>query len=44
MSDFDFLGFIPFEDAMIEADLEGVSPFEKSTLARSVVKELIGKL
>lgn len=44
MPDFNFLGFIPYEDAMIEADLEGISPFEKSILAKNVVKEMISKL
>ena len=44
MSDFNFLGFIPYEDAMIEADLEGISPFDKSKLAKNVVKDMIARL
>jgi CO dehydrogenase maturation factor len=44
LSDFEFLGFMPFEEAMIEADLEGISPFETSKLAREAVQEMITKL
>ncbi len=28
MPDFDFLGFLPHDDALIEADLKGLSPYD----------------
>jgi CO dehydrogenase maturation factor len=44
MPDFQFLGFIPFGDEIIEADLNGLPPFEKAKDGLMVVKEMIGKL
>lgn len=44
LSDFNFLGFIPYDDALIEADLNGISPFETDTRAIAIVKEMISRL
>jgi CO dehydrogenase maturation factor len=41
---FEFLGFLPFDDALIEADLQGKSPFDVDSPAIAVVKELISRL
>ena len=44
MPDFDFLGFIPFEAAIIEADLEGRPPFEKNAEGLEAVRMMLHKL
>jgi CO dehydrogenase maturation factor len=44
MPEFDFLGFLPFDDALIEADLQGISPFETDSQAKTAVQEMIGRL
>jgi len=44
LPDFQFLGFIPFESGIIEADLEGCAPFEKDAKGLRIVKEMIPKL
>lgn len=44
MPDFDFLGFIPFEAGIIEADLEGRPPFEKNAEGLEAVRVMIKKL
>jgi CO dehydrogenase maturation factor len=41
---FEFLGFSPFGSAIIEADLEGLPPFQKDPEGLGVVKEMINKL
>ena len=43
MQDFQFLGFIPFRSDIIEADLEGLPPFEKDQQGLMTVKEMIEK-
>lgn len=44
LPDFEFLGFIPFSNEVIEADLEGLPPFEKDEKGYTAVKEMIPKL
>ena len=44
LGDFEFLGFIPYDDALIEADLEGVSPFDVDSAAKTYVSEMISIL
>ena len=44
LPDLDFLGFIPFGDEIIEADLEGRPPFEKAQASLDAVKEMLGAL
>lgn len=41
---FDFLGFIGHDNALIEADLNGISPFEVNTPAIAGIREMIRKL
>jgi len=43
LKDFEFLGFIPYDEALIEADLEGVSPFDVNSTAKSNVNAMISK-
>ena len=44
LADFDFLGFIPYDEALIEADLDGRSPFETASVAKARVAEMIEKM
>ena len=41
MVGFEFLGFLPFRSQIIEADLEGLPPFEKDREGLLTVKEMI---
>ncbi len=43
LKDFEFLGFIPYDEALIEADLDGVSPFDVDSTAKEIVNEMISK-
>ncbi len=44
MSSFKLLGFIPYDEALIEADLDGVSPFDVDSKTKADIKEMITKL
>ena len=44
LSDFEFLSFIRQDEALIEADLDGVSPYDVDSIAKTNVKEMIAKL
>jgi CO dehydrogenase maturation factor len=44
LPDFDFLGFLPFDEALIEADLSGMSPYEADSAAKSEIIKMIEKL
>jgi CO dehydrogenase maturation factor len=44
LSDFDFLGFLPFDDSLIEADLDGRSPYESDSFAKTEIMKMIEKL
>lgn len=44
LPDFEFLGFLPYEDALIEADLKGRSPYDINSESKARVKEIIGRL
>jgi len=44
MSGFKLLGFIPYDEALIEADLDGVSPFDVDSTAKADIKKMIAKL
>ena len=44
LSDLEFLGFLPYEDALIEADLSGISPFDVNSPVNLVVREMIARL
>jgi len=41
---FEILGFIPYDDSLIEADLNGVSPFDQDTNAKEIINQIAGKL
>jgi CO dehydrogenase maturation factor len=44
LSDFDILGFLPYGDALIEADLNGVSPYDVDSAAKDKVAAMIASL
>jgi CO dehydrogenase maturation factor len=44
LPDFEFLGFVPFDNKLIEADVAGVSPFETDSVAREAVEKMVEKL
>jgi CO dehydrogenase maturation factor len=44
LNDFEFLGFLPYDEALIEADLNGASPFDVDTPSKARVKAMIAKL
>ena len=44
LSGFDFLGFIPYDQAVIEADHANLSPLESSEQVRNAVSEIYNKL
>ncbi len=44
LSDFDLLGFIPYADDLIEADLNGESPYDIESTAKERVKEMVANL
>ena len=44
LPDFEFLGFLPYDDTLIEADLTGVSPFDVDSPSKEQVESMISKL
>ncbi len=44
LPDFEFLSFLSYDDALIEADLNGISPFDVESTATPEVKKMINKL
>jgi CO dehydrogenase maturation factor len=44
LNDFEFLGFLPYDDALIEADLSGVSPFDVDSPSKDRVESMLAKL
>ena len=44
LPDFEFLGFLSYDDALIEADLQGISPFDTHSLAVASVQEMIARI
>ena len=44
LPDFEFLGFLPYDDTLIEADLKGVSPFDVDSPSKEQVESMISKL
>jgi CO dehydrogenase maturation factor len=44
LSGFDFLGFMPYDNALIEADLQGKSPFDVDSAAKRIMQEIISRL
>ncbi len=41
---FEWLGFLPYDEAIIKSDLRGVSPYEVETPAREIVRGMVGSL
>jgi len=44
LKDFEFIGFIPHDNALIEADLDGISPFDVESTATTIVNQMIANL
>ncbi|AOY59389.1 MULTISPECIES: AAA family ATPase [Desulfococcus] len=44
LSDFEFLGFIPYDDKLIEADLEGIAPYDTHGPAVQAVAAMMDKI
>jgi CO dehydrogenase maturation factor len=44
LHDFEFLGFLPYDEALIEADLNGSSPFDVDSPSKEQVKAMISRL
>lgn len=44
LSDFDIMGFLPYGNELIEADLEGKSPYDVVSEAKSRIEEMMAKL
>ncbi len=44
LSGFEFLGFLPYDDALIEADVSSISPFDTDSTAKAEVRKMIDKL
>ncbi len=44
LHDFDFLGFLPYDDVVIEADLNGMSPYDLPSAARTEVEAILARL
>ena len=44
LPDFEFLGFLPYDDTLIEADLNGVSPFDVDSPSKEQVESMISML
>jgi CO dehydrogenase maturation factor len=44
LNDFEFLGFLPYEDLLVEADIRGISPFDVDSNAKGIVKKMIANL
>ncbi len=44
LADFDILGFLPYADALIEADLQGHSPYDVDSPAKQIVRTMLARL
>jgi CO dehydrogenase maturation factor len=44
LHDFEFLGFLPYENALIEADLNGLSPYDVPSASKAEVEAIIARL
>lgn len=44
LSGFEILGFLPYDDSLIEADLDGVSPYTASSTASARIREMIPEI
>jgi CO dehydrogenase maturation factor len=44
LADFNILGFLPYSNSLIEADLSGIAPFEVDSSAKQAVEAMIAQL
>lgn len=44
LAGFKILGFLPYDENLIEADLKGISPFDTQTATHQVVKDIVAGL
>jgi CO dehydrogenase maturation factor len=44
LADFEFIGFLPYDEALIEADLNGISPFDADAACKTRIQSMIAKL
>jgi len=44
LSEFSFLGFLPYDEALIEADLQGRSPYDADSRTKSDMSEIAATL
>ena len=44
LADFEFLGFLPYDDTLIEADLNGISPFDTDSPSKKIVRSIAAAL
>jgi len=44
LDDFEFLGFLPYDETLIESDLSGVSPYDVDSPSKVQVKSMISRL
>ena len=44
LTDFEFLGFLPYDETLIEADLNGVSPFDVDSPSKTIIKDMITRM
>ncbi|CAB1079105.1 CO dehydrogenase accessory protein CooC (nickel insertion) [Olavius algarvensis Delta 1 endosymbiont] len=44
LNGFEFLGFLPYDESLIEADLSGISPFDVDSPSKSQVESMIAKI
>lgn len=44
LADFEFIGFIPYDDNLIEADLKGISPYDTSFPAVQQVNNIVDRI
>jgi CO dehydrogenase maturation factor len=44
LHDFDIIGFLPYDDALIEADVNGISPFDVDCPSKTEVLTIISRI
>jgi CO dehydrogenase maturation factor len=44
LPDFEYLGSIPYDDSLIEADLAGNSPYDTANLSKDAVGNMVQRL
>jgi CO dehydrogenase maturation factor len=44
LHDFEIIGMLPYDDALIEADLQGISPFDVDSPSKTQVSSMISRL